>query len=637
MMGKYEELADFIIEHVGGEANIQSLQHCMTRLRFILKEEAKAETEKLKGHQGILSVVKGNGQYQIVIGTQVKHVYEAIGERIPRLEAATNKEEPKKNSKLSQFADMLSKIFSPILPVLGATGMIKGILVLLTTLGWMDKASGTYQLLFIIGDSLIYYLPIYLGYTTAKYFKSNLFIGMVIGACLVHPNVLTMMKGDVLEVLFTGSVIESKVYASFLSIPVLLMNYTSSAIPAIAAVYFAGKVEKYAKRGVPELLHTFLVPLITLVIAVPATFIVLGPIATWAGNILGQVTLAIYKISPVIAGGVIGALWEFCIMFGMHRSFTPITLNNIATLGYDQVMAARFAFPLVVTGVLLATVLKAKKAEEKSGVLPTFISSFFGITEPGLYGVILTNIRLMIITSLSTGLAGALMGLFGSRYYVLGGGGIFVFPSYINPEGFDTRSAGAMIALAAGFAAAFILTFFFGRSKNSALCGKEENKQEMEAASALKQMIIPSPLTGDLVALSEVQDEVFSKGIIGKGIAVYPREGKIMAPAKGVVKAIFPGGHAIGITTDSGVELLIHIGLETVNLKGEGFISHIQQGDVIKEGQLLVEFDVQCLAEKGFDMTTILIVTNTAQYLDILPLQEAGTIEVGKPLLSVVQ
>lgn len=636
-MKNYDELAHFIIRHVGGEANIQSLHHCITRLRFILKDETKADAERLKGREGVMSVVKGNGQFQVVIGPQVKAVYDSILQAIPALDTIEEEREKKKNSKLSRFADMLAKIFSPILPVLGATGMIKGLLALLTALKWMDTDSGTYQILAVIGDSLIYYLPIYLGYTSAKYFKSNLFVGMVIGACLVHPNILAMMQGEVLETLFADTVIESNVYATFLNIPVLLMNYTSMAIPAIISVYFAGKMEVFAKRWIPDLLHTFLVPLTVLLITVPVTFIVLGPIATWMGSILSELTLIIYNISPIIAGGVIGALWEFCIMFGMHRSFTPITLQNIANFGYDQVLVARFAFPVVVSGVLLAAFLKTKNIKEKNGILPTFISAFFGITEPGLYGVILTNVRLIVITALSTGIAGALMGLFQSRYYVLGGGGIFVFPSYINPQGIDARSIGSLIALAAGFLFAFVLTSLFWKKTDKIETKRLEEASSPNSTPPLWQQLIASPASGELLALEEVSDEVFSKGIMGKGIALRLSKDQIYSPMKGCVTTLFPGGHAIGITSEEGVEILIHIGLDTVNLQGEGFHIHVQQGQLVEKGDILVECDREKLREKGFDMTMIIVVANSASYLDVLPLQAQGSISAGSDLLSVVR
>lgn len=628
-MNKFNSLAKFIIKNVGGEKNINGLMHCMTRLRFVLKDEHKADTEALKNHDEILSVVNGNGQYQVVIGTHVKEVYNAIMEET----SLTNNNDDKNEKQSTSFLDMLAKIFTPILGILGATGMVKGILVLLTTIGILSKDSGTYQLLYVVGDSVIYFLPVFLGYTTAKYFKSNLLVGIAIGLCLIHPNVLAMMGKEPLYILFNGSMIQSKVFTTFLSIPVLLMNYTSSSIPVIISIYFASKIEKIATKIIPNVVQMFLVPATTLVIVVPLTFIVIGPIATWAGNILSQLTLAIYNISPIISGAIIGGIWQFCIMFGLHRSFTPITINNIAVYGYDMVFAARFAFPIVMTAVMLALTLKAKSAKDKAASFPAFISALFGITEPGMYGLVMSNLRLMIIISLSTGLCGALMGFFKAKFYVLGGGGIFVLPSYLNPEGLDLASYGAIIALLIGFVSAFILTFMFGfkvQKKDEVLTNTNE-----PINSIMKQEIIASPIKGEIIPLSEINDEVFADAIMGKGCAIIPKEGKVYAPADGVVTALFPTGHAVGITTTSGVEILIHIGINTVKLNGEFFKIHIKKGEPIKKDDLLIEFDLEEIKKQGFDLTTPIVIINTKNYLDVLPL-DINHCEAGEDLLSIV-
>lgn len=630
-MNKYNSLAKFIIKNVGGEKNIQGLMHCMTRLRFVLKDEHKANTDALKNHEEILSVVNGNGQYQVVIGTHVKEVYNAILEET----SLDSNQNDKTESHTTSFLDMLAKIFTPILGILGATGMVKGILVLLTTIGILSKDSGTYQLLYIVGDSVIYYLPVFLGYTTAKYFKSNLLVGIAIGLCLVHPNVLAMMGKEPLYLLFEGSMIQSKVFTTFLSIPVLLMNYTSSSIPVIISIYFASKIEKIATKIIPNVVQMFLVPATTLIIVVPLTFIVIGPIATWAGNILGQLTLAIYNISPIISGAVIGGIWQFCIMFGLHRSFTPITINNIAVYGYDMVFAARFAFPIIMTAVMLALTFRAKSVKVKAASFPAFISALFGITEPGMYGLVMSNLRLMIITSLSTGLCGALMGFFKAKYYVLGGGGIFVFPSYLNPEGMDISSYGAIIALIVGFICAFILTFIFGfksQKKDEVL---NKTSEQIKSDSAMKQEIIASPIKGNIIPLSDINDEVFADAIMGKGCAVIPEEGKVFAPADGVITALFPTGHAVGITTDSGIEILIHIGINTVKLNGAFFKLHIKKGESVKKDDLLIEFDLDEIKKQGYDLTTPIVIINTKNYLDVIPL-DSKHCEAGTDLLSIV-
>lgn len=628
---QYTELNTAILKGVGGKENIRGLTHCITRLRFKLKDETLANTEALKKVPGVVTVIQSAGQYQVVIGNHVSEVYKEFIESVdlPSMEEAEGTASSK--GLLNGFIDVVSGIFTPIISVLLASGMIKGLLALLSAFQLLDKASGTYLILNATGDGFFYFFPLFLGYSAAKKFGSKPFLGMAIGAALVYPTIVAAMK-DVtpLYTLFTGTVIESPVYITFFGLPVILMNYTSSVIPIIAATYLASKLEVLFTKLIPRAVRSFFVSFLTLMITVPLVFLIIGPLTTWLGLFLGQLFASAYSFSPIIAGFVIGGFWQVFIMFGLHWGFVPIALNNFATLGYDVVMMAGLATPLAMAGVTLGIFIKMKNKKLKEIAFPAFLSAIFGITEPALYGVTLARKKVFYTTSVAVAIAGAIMGIFKTKVYINGGTGIFAIPRFINPEdGIDNSFIGFMVAIVVAFIFGLVLTLIYAYNPQ---------EDELETASALAEatvtepmnstlgknqyLYLSAPLAGERLPLNEVEDEAFASGVLGKGVAIIPKQGQVVAPAAGEITTLFPSHHAVGLTTEQGIEVLIHIGIDTVNLKGKYFMAHVKQGDHVQAGQLLLTFDLEQLLAAGYNLVTPVIVTNSNQFLDIVETDE---------------
>lgn len=638
---KYEQLAKDIIANVGGKENVISVVHCITRLRFKLKDENKANTEVLKNMDGVVTVMKSGGQYQVVIGNHVPDVYKAVV-AVGGFQTESPVEEEESGEKqglFNKFIDIISGIFAPTLGVLAATGMIKGFNALFVSLDLYANTSGTYQILNAIGDALFYFFPIFLGFTAAKKFGANQFLGMVIGAALVYPALSGLTTGKPLYTLFAGTMFESPVYITFLGIPVILMSYSSSVIPIVLATYVGSKVEKWFKKVIPDVVKAFLVPFFTLLVVVPLTFIVIGPIATWAGSLIGQFTTWLIHLSPIITGIFLGAFWQVFVIFGLHWGLVPIAINNIAVLGEDSILALVFAASFAQTGAVLGVWLKTKDQKLKSLSIPAFISGIFGVTEPAIYGITLPKKRPFIMSCVAAAIGGAMLGLFGTKIYMVGGLGVFGYASNIHPtEGLNMGFWGSIISTIVAFILGFLLTYFFGgvnKEENitiETVSGSTNAVQSTTATNAKKEMIL-SPLNGEVKQLSDISDAAFASGALGKGVAIEPAEGKLYAPVSGIVSALYPTNHAIGMTTDEGAEVLIHIGMDTVQLEGKYFKGHVSQGDRVEKGQLLIEFDIDQIKKAGFSVTTPIVVTNYDRF-DATPTCE-NQVKVGENLLQV--
>ncbi|WP_054939966.1 beta-glucoside-specific PTS transporter subunit IIABC [Paenibacillus ihuae] len=629
---KYEKLAKEIIHNVGGKENVSSLTHCITRLRFKLIDESKANTEILKNMDGIVTVIQSGGQYQVVIGNHVPEVYADVS-AIGGFQSAAAEPLDEKIGLFNKFIDIISGVFTPALGVLCATGMIKGFTALFLSLGLLTNTSGTYQILNAIGDCLFYFFPIFLGYTSAKKFNANIFLGMAIGATLVYPTFSSITaSGQPLYTLFSGSVIESPVYLTFLGIPVILMSYSSSVIPIILSTYVGAKIEAVFKKIIPSVVRTFLVPFCTLLIIVPLALIVIGPVATWAGQLLGAGTLFVYNLSPVIAGILLGAFWQVFVIFGLHWGFVPIAINNLTVLKADPILAGVFGASFAQTGVVLAILLRTKNMKLRSLSIPAVISGIFGVTEPAIYGITLPRKKPFVLSCIAAGVGGGIIGLMGTKGYILGGLGIFGIPSYISPEGMDAGFYGAIIGISVSFVLGFLL-MYFGGFKDDVV--KDQPADGPKGDILVKQETVSSPLKGEVVALSDVKDEAFSTGALGKGIAIEPAEGKVFSPVDGILTSLFSSGHAIGITSDHGVDILIHVGKDTVKLKGKHFTPRVKQGDTVKKGDLLMEFDMDAIRAAGYILTTPVIVSNSNNYLDVI---ETGKKSIGykEDLLTVM-
>lgn len=612
---KYERLAKDIIANVGGKENVNSLTHCVTRLRFKLKDESKANTEVLKKMDGIVTVIKSGGQYQVVIGNHVPDVYADVVAIGGFGEASSDSGE--KMSPFNRFIDIISGVFQPVLGVLCATGMIKGLNAILIATGLLVNTDSTYVILNAIADCLFNFFPIFLGFTAAKKFKLNQFTGMAIGAAMVYPSI-TALAGTTV---------------SFLGIPVVIpsSSYQSTVIPIILAVLFASIVEKFFKKIIPDVVKTFLVPFCTLLIVVPATFMVIGPVASYAANLLGDITLGIYNFSPIVAGLFIGGFWQVFVMFGLHWGLVPISMNNISVLGYDALLATSVTVCFAQTGVVLAILLKTKSKKLKTLCIPSVISGFFGVTEPAIYGITLPRKKPFVLSCIAGAVTGGITGFFGSKLFASGPMGLFVLPTAINPEGIDRGFYGMVLAAVVGLVLGFILMMFSKLPKEDM-----ENEENIESKEILvNKEILVSPLKGNIMALSDVEDAAFASGALGKGVAITPVEGKVFAPADGTLTTLFPTSHALGITTDNGAEILIHVGMDTVQLEGKYFNAKVKQGEKVKKGQLLLEFDINEINKAGFSTVTPVIVTNFDSYLDVVE-TDKKKVDYKEELLTVV-
>ncbi len=637
MASKYDGLARIIIQNVGGKSNVLSLTHCITRLRFKLKDESKVNTEVLKNTDGIVTVIQSGGQYQVVIGNHVPDVYAVVNEigRFGALNEAPAVGTKEKLSPGAALIDVISGVFAPTLGVLAATGMIKGLLALFVYLNIISADGGTYQLLYAVADGFFHYLPILLGFTAAKKFNVNQFTGMALGAALLYvDDVFALSSAEPISTIFAGSSFATNVYTTFLGIPVLLPSsgYASSVIPIILAVYVAGKVETFWKKIIPDVVKVFLVPMLTLTICTPLTFIVVGPIASFLTSLIGLVMSAIFGLSPLIAGLVLGAFWQVLVIFGLHWSVVPIAMVNYSSLGHDFVLSPTFAASFAQTAVVLAIFLKTKDQKTKALSIPAFISGIFGVTEPAIYGISLPKKKPFLISCVAAAVGGAIIGGAGVNSYMMGGLGVFGITNYINNETKDISSmVWALIGVAVAIVIAFIATMITYKDEAPKTAVKDTEKPGFSAAGGT----ILSPLKGEVKELSELKDQAFSSGVLGNGVAILPVEGKLISPVDGEIMTFFPTGHAIGLKSDFGAEILIHIGMDTVKLEGKYFTKKAEQGDKVTRGQVLLEFDIAAIKAAGYSVLTPVVVTNQENYVDVIYETEKN-VDYGQELITLL-
>lgn len=625
-MSKYENLAKEILENVGGKENINSLTHCVTRLRFRLKDESKANDEALKNNPGVVTVMKSAGQYQVVIGNHVPLVYADVCELAGISNGTQQVEEEAPQGLFNKLIDIISGCFQPILGPLCAAGIIKGLNALLVfILGSSFSNSGTYMILNAIGDSIFNFLPIILGYTAAKKFNVNVIVGMFIGATLCYPTIQTDTLSAAGKAIGTLPFIGAY-YTKFIGIPFVSGNYTSTVVPVICIVALAAQIQKIAKKFVPEMLQNFFVPFFVLIISLPIGLLVIGPVVSLLTTVLSNMFAGLYAFSPIVTAFVIGALWQCLVIFGLHWALVPMAMVNIGNLGYDTILPGMLGTTFAATGVLAAMYLKLKDENKKALAIPGVISAFCGVTEPAIYGFLLPEKTPFVFSCIGGAVGGAIMGTVAVKQYVIGGLGIFSVVNYISPKGNATGMIVSLIAGAVSLVVGFVLTMIFYKTNDQQVENKEVTKLEEET--------ILSPIKGEVKSIEESSDAAFASGALGKGVVILPKEGKVYAPVTGTVTVLFPSLHAIGITSDAGVELLIHIGINTVQLNGEGFTAHIKQGDQIKQGQLLVEFDMNKIKEAGYSLETPVLVTNYADLKEVKN-TSASSVQLQETLIEV--
>jgi PTS system beta-glucosides-specific IIC component len=626
-MSKNQEIAERVLSMVGGEENVNSVVHCATRLRFKLKDEEKAETDKLNQDPDVIQVVRSGGQYQVVIGSHVSDVYKELMAHSGLGEDSGEKEQGPKGNVFNQLIDIISSIFTPFLGAMAGAGVLKGFLSLALTLNWVAETDGIYVVLFSIADGIFTYLPILLAFTAAKKFNTNQFLAVCLAMALVHPTI-NGLGGETL---------------SFLGIPVIIgqMGYISSVIPIILAVYVQSYVEKFFKKIVPSFLQIIFVPLGVFLVMAPVTFIAIGPIGTVIGDFLGKGYNGIYGFSPLVAGAVMGGLWQVFVMFGMHWGFVPIMMLNLSPAGGGVDTLMPLLIPAVISqgGAALAVFFMTKDVKLKGLALSSTVTSLFGITEPAVYGVTLPLKKPFIAACVGGAIGSAFVGFSQVKNYSFGLATLFSLPGFI-PK--DTKSMAGVIAAIIGiviaFIVAFVLTFIlkFDDKTKSANGTSSTNSLEIKNDNKKDKIVLTSPLTGTIVPLNMVEDQVFSSGALGKGIAVEPTVGELYAPADGEITTLFPTGHAVGITTADGAEVLMHIGMDTVEMDGDGFEILAKQGDKVKQGDLLIRFDIDKIKAAGHPIVTPIVVTNSGDFLDVLDMEQTDVLH-GEDFLAIVR
>ena len=612
-----------IIDGVGGKENVSGLTHCFTRLRFVLKDESKASTDKVSSIEGVIQVVEASGQFQVVLGNKVEAIYDEIMPLLGTTETE-NHEQDKKVGIGTKILNVVTAIFTPTIPAIAASGMLKGILAVAALIGLnvyhVDiKTFNTYIILNAASDALFYFMPVILARSAAKVFKTNEYIAMTLGATLCYPTLVELMTGNKAVTLF--------------GIGITKANYVSSVVPIIIAVFVLAYVEKFVKKIMPDVLKIIMVPTLSLLIMVPATLMIFGPIGIYIGNAVNWAYHYIMNLSPILLGAFVGGIWCVLVIFGAHRAIIPIGINDVAKTGRQNLLAFAGAANFSQAGAALGVFFKTKNKNLKTVAASATVTALFGITEPAIYGANLRLKKPMVYAVISGALGGALMGWGGSYGNAFANQGVLTIPVYASAgtKAFICYILGCLIA----FGGACILTVILGFNdlpsdetpveKSNSRTDQIEDDQEENPAKTIDEDLVAddcdlsvnSPVEGKTIPLTQVSDEVFASGVLGKGIAVQPASGKILAPADATVSMIYPTLHAIGLILDSGIEMMIHIGIDTVKLNGKYFEKHVQDGDHVKKGQLLVSFDMQKIEQAGYDLTTTVVVTNSKNYAAI--------------------
>ncbi|EOL50064.1 beta-glucoside-specific PTS transporter subunit IIABC [Enterococcus caccae] len=614
---RYEEESKKIIELVGGKSNINSLVHCATRLRFSLKNTKKADKESLEKLPYVMSVVNSGGQYQVVIGSKVPDYYAAIQSL-----ANLNEDAPKTEKKLSfnYVFEVISGAFSPLIPAMAGSGMIKAVLTILVEMKLLADTSSTYMVLSAASNAIFYFLPVFLGITLTKKIGGNMYVGGVIGAALLEPS-------------FTGMIGQEKL--DFLGINLNVVDYATTIFPIFVAIFIYSFVDKLLRKIIFRDLQLFAVPMFSLMIMVPLTALLFGPFGTVIGDALSQGVMWLIGKSALLSGIVLGGGMPFMVMFGLHWGFSPITLENLTVMGGDPIEGMAVAAVFAQIGIAIGFYLKSKKHSKMKALAgPLALTGLFaGVTEPIVYGLILRYKRLLPIVAISGAIGGAICGVTGVTMNAYVFHNIFSIPVY-------TPKVGYFIGVGSALIAGAVLTYFFGVKEDEMTDFLPETDQGEDdfqettderptPATSTSETIVYAPLEGTVIPLKEVDDDVFSSEIAGKGVAIIPSDNKVVAPFDGTVVAIFPSKHAIGLKSKGGSELLIHIGINTVNLNGEHFETKVEMGDTITRGQTLLVFDREKIEQAGYAMTSPVILTDgpSMETMNIINTTESVTPE----------
>lgn len=620
---KYEAEAKQIVKLVGGEKNVNSLVHCVTRLRFDLKDIDKADKEALTALPYVQKVIISGGQYQVVIGQAVDDYFDAI---LATTSIGKNKTEGNGNqgNALDRVMKVISGAFSPLIPAMAGAGMLKAFLTIFIELGIMAYEDPTYLILSAAGNAIFYFMPIFLGCTLATQLGANMFVGGAIGAALLEPNFTGLLGGE---------------GVNFLGIHVTPIDYGATIFPIFIAMLVYALLDKGLKKIIKKELQLFLVPMLSLMIMVPFTVIVFGPVGTTFGNTVADIVVWLFDFNRLIAGAILGAAYPFLTILGLHWGFTPITLQNLEMYGGDMIEGVCVCAVWAQVGVAVGAYLKSKKGSKMRTIAApnALTGALAGVTEPILYGIIMEYKRLFPVVAIASGLGGAVNGIFHVTYDVYVFHNVFALATMCYSPMYA-----CLIGIAVSLAAGILITYFWGireedmkdflpEVKSESVSLQESGNQEKKSVS---DIAVSAPAAGEIVPLEEVEDEVFSSGIAGQGVAIRLTDGNVCAPCNGTVTAVFPTKHAIGIVTEEGAEMIVHIGINTVMLEGEGFETFVAAGDQVKAGQKMVQVDVDLLTGKGYSLVTPVLITNFDQYKEIGDIAQ-GPVKIGDELYCV--
>ena len=651
----YKELAKFIIDNVGGKSNVKSVVHCATRLRFTLKDASLANTDAISNAKGVLKVVNAGGQYQIVIGPDVPQVYQEVISQggFEALEAIEDKDAEKEDTRspLSKLLESIASIFQPIIPAITGAGLLKAVMALCGTLGWLQNGSQTYVILNAMADAAFYFLPLLLAASCAKKFKCNQGTAMALGGLIVYPGLTDLMKGVAAAksavaaagsyeaALAAGTITEGAAtgITLFGFIPIqAVTSYASSVIPIILGVWLMSYVEKFVQKFCPKAVKFFFVPFFSLTVAGICTLAVLGPLGTWASDWIQIFFTWLKGTAPWLVPTVVGVFSPLLVMTGTHYGLIPIGTNNLTTVGHDAVVGPGMLVSNTAQGAAgLAVAVRSKNPDTKQLASSAGLTGLLGITEPVLYGINLKFTFPLYAAMIGGGIGGLFLGIMGVERFGAGSPGLLVLPVYLPTEqatalgytmnNFIFAIAGVVIAVVVSFIACWIMYGIW--AKNGKLDAKELGKAAAPEAkapvsaqtAAVADSAVYAPAEGELVGLNTVADEAFASLAMGNGVAINPTKGEIKAPVDGTITTFFPTGHAIGITGTNGAEILIHVGMDTVSLKGEGFEPLVKQGDTVKRGQLLLKFDLDLIKSHNLSTVTPVVIANTDEYKAVKP------------------
>ena len=625
----YNKLAHDIIRQVGGAENIVNATRCATRFRLVLKETPKGAKEKIAELPGVITVVENNGQFQVVIGTHVGDVYAAAAEILQLDENGQTAEQPKQ-SIVNRVIATMSAVFAPFVYILAAAGLLQGALILITMAAPSFANTGTYEVLSFMSWTPFTFLPIFIAITASKHFKCNTYIAILCCCALVNPSWAEMAAriagGDVIH---------------FLGIKLSETTYTSTVLPPLILVWLLSYLERFIEKRLPDATKPLLTPLLCFLIMVPATILVIGPVSAVTANGIAKGYNFLAGTAPALAGAVIGGFWQVVVIFGVHWGITPVVLANFDMYGKDTFQAFQTIAVVAQVAAAFGVFIKSRNKEFRGVALSAGITGLFGITEPTIYGVTLRLKKPFICGCVGGAIGAVVMSFFNSAYYAYAGlPGPLTIVNAISkdaPMSFIGELIGCAVAVVIAIVLIQVIGFDDPKSKEDKPAEKaeqDENQATEEIEEKTEEKVVMSPLTGEVIPLSEVKDEAFSSEAMGKGCAIIPTEGTVCAPFDGTIVGLLDSHHAVGMESENGIEILIHVGMDTVKLNGKHFVSHVEQGQKVKKGQLLLEFDIPAIQKAGYEVVTPVIIANTDEFSDIVT-EANGQVHCGERLLHL--